>query len=182
MTANITRIWTDFHKELKSYIAKVVKNQTDADDILQEVFIKIIRNSDRVKQAKNLRQYIYGMVRNAIGDYFRNKQRLNTNIEIPIVVTEEDDHLLNVTIADCCVKPFINQLPEKYKVALLLTEFHDVSQKELAEKLNISYSGAKSRVQRGKEKLKEIILNCCAYQSDVYGNLMEVERKNCNCT
>jgi RNA polymerase sigma-70 factor, ECF subfamily len=182
MTADITQIWTDFHKELKSYIAKVVKNQTDADDILQDVFIKIIRNSDKVKKAKNLRQYIYGMVRNGIVDYFRNKQHLNNDTEIPVIVTEEDDQFLNATIADCCIKPFINQLPEKYKVALQLTEFQDISQKDLAEKLNISYSGAKSRVQRGKEKLKEMILNCCAYQSDVYGNLMEVDRKNCNCT
>jgi DNA-directed RNA polymerase specialized sigma24 family protein len=52
MTADITDIWTDFHKELKSYIAKVVKNQTDADDILQEVFIKIIRNNEKVNRLK----------------------------------------------------------------------------------------------------------------------------------
>lgn len=181
MTADLANIWTDFHKELKSYLKKVVKNQTDADDILQEVFIKIIQNSDKVKQARNIRQYIYGMVRNAIGDYFRNKQNSKSDMEIPDVVTEEDDQLLNATIADCCVKPFINQLPGKYKEALLLTEFQDVSKIKLAEKLNISYSGAKSRVQRGKEKLKEMILNCCAYQSDVYGNLMENERKNFKC-
>jgi RNA polymerase sigma-70 factor (ECF subfamily) len=182
MTADITRIWTDFHKELKGYIAKVVKNQTDADDILQDVFIKIIQNDEKVNQSNNLRQYIYGMVRNAIGDYFRIKQRSNNDTEISVALTDEDEQSLNATIADCCIKPFINQLPEKYKVALLLTEFQDVSQKDLAEKLNISYSGAKSRVQRGKEKLKKMILNCCAYQSDVYGNLMEAERKNCNCT
>jgi RNA polymerase sigma-70 factor, ECF subfamily len=180
MSADLTRIWTDFHNELKGYITKIVKNQSDADDILQEVFIKIIRNSDKVKQAKNIRQYIYGIVRNAIGDYFRNKT--NNDAEVPALITEEDEPVLNATIADCCVKPFIRKLPEKYRVALLLTEFQDVSQKELAEKLNISYSGAKSRVQRGKEKLKEMILDCCAYQSDVYGNLMEGDRKNNNCT
>ena len=43
MTAEITRIWTDFNKELKGYIKKVVKNQSDADDILQEVFTTKIR-------------------------------------------------------------------------------------------------------------------------------------------
>jgi RNA polymerase sigma-70 factor (ECF subfamily) len=180
MSADLTRIWSDFHKELKRYIANVVKSQADADDILQEVFIKIISNSDKVKQAKNLRQYIYGMVRNAIGDYFRNKKHLIAEAEISTAETEEDVQSLNATIANCCIKPFVNQLPEKYRIALLMTEFQDVSQKDLAEKLNITYSGAKSRVQRGKEKLKEMILNCCAYQSDVYGNLLEGERKNCN--
>jgi RNA polymerase sigma-70 factor, ECF subfamily len=181
MTSDITHIWSDFHKELKNYIVKIVKNKADADDILQEVFIKIIRNNEKVKLAENLRQYIYGIVRNVIGDYFRNKQRFNSDLEIPGAFIEEDEPFLNATIADYCVKPFINQLPEKYKVALQLTEFQDISQKDLAEKLNISYSGAKSRVQRGRDKLKKIILNCCAYQSDVYGNLMETEKTNCNC-
>ncbi|HRA60817.1 MAG TPA: sigma-70 family RNA polymerase sigma factor [Bacteroidia bacterium] len=181
MTSEITQIWFDFHAELKGYITKIIKNQTDADDILQEVFIKIIRNHDKVKTAKNMRQYIYGMVRNAVGDYFRNKKHLNTDTEFPDVLTLEDEQFLNATIADCCVKPFINQLPGKYKEALLLTEFQNLSQKDLSERLSISYSGAKSRVQRGKEKLKELLLNCCAYQSDVYGNLMEAEEKNCNC-
>jgi RNA polymerase sigma-70 factor, ECF subfamily len=179
MTADTTRIWTDFHKELKGYITKITKNQADADDILQEVFIKIIRNSDKIKQAKNLRQYIYGMVRNAIADYFRSKP--DNDRKVPPVMIEDDEQFLNSTIAECCIKPFIHQLPEKYKAALLLTEFQDVSQKELAVKLNVSYSGAKSRVQRGKEKLKEMILNCCAYQSDVYGNLMDADKKDCNC-
>jgi RNA polymerase sigma-70 factor, ECF subfamily len=182
MTVDITDIWNNFHKEIKSYIAKVVKNQTDADDILQDVFIKIISNNEKVNQAKDLRQYIFGMVRNAIGDYFRNKKFLDSDLGISATLVEEDEEFLNATIAECCIKPFINQLPEKYKEALLLTEFQDISQKDLAEKLNISYSGAKSRVQRGKEKLKEIILNCCAYQSDIYGNLVEAKRKNCNYT
>jgi RNA polymerase sigma-70 factor, ECF subfamily len=180
MTTDITLIWTHFHKELKGYITKTVKSKADADDILQDVFIKIIRNSDKVKKAKNIRQYIYGIVRNAISDYFRSKPAMDK--DIPITATKEDEQVLNATIADCCVKPFIGHLPEKYKEALLLTEFQDVSQKELAEKLNISYSGAKSRVQRGKEKLKEMILKCCAYQSDAYGNLMTDDIENDNCT
>jgi RNA polymerase sigma-70 factor, ECF subfamily len=180
MEADISQIWRDFHKELKGYITKTVKSQTDADDILQEVFIKIIRNNEKVNMAKDIRQYIYGIVRNAIRDYFRNKPIIG--IQISHVITEEEDPQLNATIAECCVKPFIKQLPRKYKEALVLTEIQLVSQKDLAEKLNISYSGAKSRVQRGKEKLKEMILNCCSYQADAYGNLMEGERKNGSCT
>jgi len=181
MTTGVTTIWTDFHKELKGFILNKTRNPADTDDILQEVFIKIIRNIDKVNQAENLRQYLYGIVRNAINDYFRNKRQIIDNTEIVEKFTEEETQSLNSTIADCCVKPFINKLPDNYRDALLITEFQDISQKELAEKLNISYSGAKSRVQRGKEKLKELILNCCSFQSDTYGNLIDPEDKNCNC-
>jgi RNA polymerase sigma-70 factor, ECF subfamily len=182
MTTEVTNIWTDFHKELKAFILNKTRNSADTDDILQEVFIKIIRNIDKVNQAENLRHYLYGIVRNAINDYFRNRKQIVDNSEVEEKLTEEEFQSLNSTIAECCIKPFINKLPDNYRNALLMTEFQDFSQKELAEKLNISYSGAKSRVQRGKEKLKELILNCCTYQSDKYGNLIDTEDKNCGCS
>ncbi|MBK6265256.1 RNA polymerase sigma factor SigZ [Marivirga sp. S37H4] len=181
MTSEVTTIWTDFHKELKAFILNKTRNSADRDDILQDVFIKIIRNIDKINQAENVRHYLYGIVRNAINDYFRNRKQTVNDSEIVEKLTEEDTQSLNTTIAECCIKPLINKLPENYRDALLLTEFQDISQKDLAEKLNISYSGAKSRVQRGKEKLKELILDCCAYQSDKYGNLMDTEDENCGC-
>ncbi len=189
MTTEVKNIWNDFHKELRSFIVKKVHNQSDADDILQDVFVKIIRNSDKVNQADNIRHYFYGIVKNTINDYFRNNQRTIsledipelTNTEIPEFLSHEETNSLNTTISECCVKPFINKLPDNYKNALLISEFEGVSQKELARKLNISYSGAKSRVQRGKQQLKKLILDCCAYESDVYGNLIEPESKNCDC-
>lgn len=180
MTTEVTNIWTDFHKELKAFIYNKTRNSADTDDILQEVFIKIIRNIDKVNQAENLRQYLYGIVRNAINDYFRNQKQIMDLPEIEEKITEEEAQSLNNTIAECCIKPFINKLPENYRDALLITEFQDVSQKELAEKLNISYSGAKSRVQRGKEKLKDLLVQCCSYKSDSYGNILDSENCGCN--
>ena len=179
MTTEITNIWTDFHKELKAFIYNKTRNSADTDDILQEVFIKIIRNIDKVNQAENSRYYLYGIVRNAINDYFRNQKNVVDQSAIEEKITEEEEQSLNTTIAECCIKPFINKLPDNYRDALLITEFQDVSQKELAEKLNISYSGAKSRVQRGKVKLKELLVQCCSYKSDSYGNIIDSE--NCGC-
>ena len=181
MTADVTNIWTHFHKELKVFIMNKTRNSTDTEDILQEVFIKIIRNINKINQAENLRQYLYAIVRNAINDYFRNKKKLVYNTSIEERISEEETQSLNTTIAECCIKPFINKLPNHYREALLMTEFQNISQKDLAERLNISYSGAKSRVQRGKEKLKALILNCCSYQSDKYGNIVDTKSKNCGC-
>ena len=176
------KIWNDFNKELKGFILQKVRDESVADDILQDVFIKIINNEDKVSKANSLQQYIYGIARNAVYDHFRNTTYTENFDEIKEPFSEKESESLNTTIAECCIKPFIKQLPGKYQTALHKTEFEGLSQKDLAKKLNISYSGAKSRVQRGREKLKEMILNCCAYQTDIYGNLMEPEEdKNCNC-
>lgn len=181
MATDIATIWTDFHKELKAFIQNKTRNTADTDDILQDVFIKIIQNFDKVNQSENLRHYLYGIVRNAVNDHFRNRKPIPESDDIKEELTEEETQTLNTTVAECCIKPFINKLPEQYREALLITEFQNVSQKDLAEKIGISYSGAKSRVQRGKEKLKELILDCCAYESDRYGNLINGKEKNCSC-
>jgi RNA polymerase sigma-70 factor (ECF subfamily) len=182
MTKEVTIIWSNFHKELRDFIYNKIRNSADTDDILQDVFIKIIRNINKVNKSENMRHYLYGIVRNTINDYFKNQKVFSNTTAIQEQFTETDTISLNETIAECCIKPFIDKLPDNYKQALLITEFQNISQKELAEKLNISYSGAKSRVQRGKDKLKELIINCCAYQNDKYGNLIDTNDKNCACS
>lgn len=181
MELEISKIWSDFHQELKSFILNKTRNASDTDDILQEVFMKIIKNFDKVSKSENLRHYIYGIVRNSVNDYFRSKRPLIDYREVKESLNEEESISLNETVAECCIRPFINKLPQDYRDALLASEFQEISQKELAMKLGISYSGAKSRVQRGKEKLKNMILDCCAYESDKYGNLIDGVKKNCNC-
>jgi RNA polymerase sigma-70 factor, ECF subfamily len=182
MTKDITTIWADFHKELKAFILNKLRNSADTDDVLQDVFIKIIRNSDKVNQSENLRHYLYSIVRNTIYDHFKKQKTVFDKAKEMDVFTEEEAQNLNTTVAECCIRPLIDKLPHHYREALLITEFQDISQKELAEKLDISYSGAKSRVQRGKEKLKGLILECCPYKSDVYGNIIDSEGGTSGCS
>jgi RNA polymerase sigma-70 factor, ECF subfamily len=171
--ASVTEIWETFNKELKAFVLNKIKNLADTEDLLQDVFIKIMQNLEKVSHSENIRQYLYGIVRNAVYDYFKAKRYDSPNVEAEAEMSQEENNDLNERIIDCCLQSFIEKLPERYKEAVVLTEFDHVPQKELAERLNISYSGAKSRVQRGREKLKELILGCCAMESDVYGNLME---------
>lgn len=178
----IHSIWSEFHGALKGLVIKTVKDPNDADDILQDIFLKIMLHSEKIERAENLRHYLFGIARNATNDYFRHKKNARENQQIDDAISiEETAHALNAAIAECCVRNFVSKLPDKYREALMLTEFEDVSQKDLAQRLGISYSGAKSRVQRGKEKLKELILACCAFESDRYGNVRDTENKNCSC-
>jgi RNA polymerase sigma-70 factor (ECF subfamily) len=72
-------------------------------------------------------------------------------------------------------------LPRKYRQALELTEMQGFSQTELAARLNISVSGAKSRVQRAREKLKEALLDCCHFEFDRYGRVIDYHANCAEC-
>ncbi|HMB62090.1 MAG TPA: RNA polymerase sigma factor SigZ [Eudoraea sp.] len=182
MNYTVQNIWNEFNHELKGFIFGKVGDESIADDILQDVFIKIMDNMDKVARAKSIQNYLYGIARNTTMDHFRKADKKKALEKDYAPLTDEETQSLNATIADRCIKPFINQIPEKYRHALLKTEFEQISQKDLARELNISYSAAKSRVQRGRLKLKELILGCCNLQKDKYGNLLSARMKNCSCS
>ena len=75
----------------------------------------------------------------------------------------------------------IDDLPEKYRQALRLTLYEGLTQQEVAQRLGLTLSGAKSRVQRGREKLKEAFLNCCHFAFDRYGAVLDYQERCCCC-
>lgn len=176
MNSNTTVIWNKFSSELYKYVLSKVKDEDTAKDILQDSFIKVHQKIGYLSNEKSLKFWIYSIVRNSTIDYFRTRKY---NFEIDDKYFKEEEVLKDKTSElASCILPFINCLPEKYKEALTLTEFENYSQLELAKHLGISYSGAKSRVQRAKIKLRELFEQCCNISSDNYGNIMDYQARN----
>lgn len=75
----------------------------------------------------------------------------------------------------------VDKLPEKYKQAIIITVFENHTQKEYSEMVGISLSGAKSRVQRARDILKEMVLGCCSLEFDSLGNIINYKKRNSNC-
>lgn len=157
MENEIQNIWKDLHQELQKFIFFKVKNKQISEDILQDVFLKIQLHVHTLKDSSKLTSWVYQITRNTILDHFRKENNLSSieNIDIP-----EADKDIDYLKLSNCINSKISNLPPAYKEALLLTILKDFSQIELADYLGISYSGAKSRVQRGKEKVKTLVLNC----------------------
>ncbi|MCB0726846.1 MAG: RNA polymerase sigma factor SigZ [Ignavibacteriae bacterium] len=177
---NLESIWKNFNRELYNFILSKVKDRDTAKDILQETFIKIQKNIHTLKDDKSLKYWIYRITYNSIIDYFRVNNNLNEfdkNCENTPQPETEELNENNTKLAECVI-PFINKLPSIYKEALTLTEFENYTQLELADHLGISYSGAKSRVQRAKVKLKELFEDCCNISYDKYGNIIEYHSRN----
>ncbi len=181
MNVEVAQIWSEFQQELKGFIFKRVQNEADAEDILQDVFIKVIRNKSKLSEALNMRGYLYTMVRNAVMDFFRKQKQVMDLAEANDIFTEEEAEDLYTTLAICCVKPFIEELPEKYRSALVQVELNGLPQKDLAKNLDISYSAAKSRVQRGREKLKDLIVGCCRQEKEKFKTILQNESPKCDC-
>lgn len=97
-----------------------------------------------------------------------------------IVSDIEDESTDNKEIAQC-LKAMIMYLPEEYKQALILTEFENLTQKALSERIGLSLPGAKSRVQRARTRLKKMLLACCQLELDRRGNIIDYRHKCSDC-
>ena len=170
--------WDSLYKELVTFVQRKVRDKPVAEDIVQDVFIKVHTKSSQLKEADKISAWIFQITRNAVADHFRNNSR---SIEPVNVNWESDYQELNDCVARC-LKVLMNTLPDKYRVPLELTEIENLSQYELAERLDISYSGARSRVQRARKMLKEKIDELYLIKTDTYGNVIVCEdRVPCCC-
>jgi RNA polymerase sigma-70 factor, ECF subfamily len=181
-------IWNACCCKIKAFISKHVNDSSVADDILQEVFIKIHEKLDSLKDETKIHNWVFQITRNTIIDYFREHKLKFQDIEkvdfedsdSPNKVKDNNERDLFEEI-NSSVLPIIESLPQKYSQALLLVEYQGMSQVELAKKLNISPSGAKSRVQRARQMVRDSLMNCCHYEFDKYGTVIGVHPVCCCC-
>lgn len=181
LVTSTLQIWEELNIPLRKFIIKRV-HQSDAEDILQSVFYKIHTNIDQIRNQQKIHAWVYQIAHNAIVDYYRNRAvTVEFSMENADTTTPNsiDSHITS-EVADC-LKAMIEFLPEKYKEALLLTEFENLTQKELSERLGLSISGAKSRVQRARKKLQEVLLDCCHIEFDRSGNIADYRHKKSSC-
>ena len=178
-------IWQEFSTHVQRFIRSRVNNEFDVEDILQDVFRKIHDNIDSVEDDTKIQSWLFRITRNTIVDYYRSKAKSHSvsidEQEILLIMPEQDTGNLNDTVASW-LSAMIADLPTKYREAIVLTELEGLTQTKLAETLGISLSGAKSRVQRGRLKLKEMLLDCCHLEFDSLGNIIDYTRNEACCS
>lgn len=178
---DIEVIWEKFHDKLLSFIKKRVNESSDAEDILHNIFLKIHLKIESLKDQKKIKSWIYQIARNAIIDHYRTRRTLT---ELPDWLSEkksEDSIEIKEELYEC-IKAMISFLPEKYSRAIQFSDIEGKPQKELSIVESISLSGAKSRIQRGRILLKDMLFTCCQFELDGSNQIIEYKSdKKCKC-
>jgi len=175
------QIWETFHTPLFQFIRKRVPDEETAEDLLQDVFLKIHQQIEGLKEVKKLESWIYQITRHAIIDYYRSKRStvpLEESEVLQLPMELPDDDIVSELFPS--VRVMVNSLPELDRQALILTEYQGLTQKEFGERLGLSFSGAKSRVQRAREKLKQQLLACCHFELDQRKHIIDYQPR-CQC-
>ncbi|CAG1003859.1 ECF RNA polymerase sigma factor SigE [Gammaproteobacteria bacterium] len=173
--------WEQYSRRLRVFIRGRVWDDAEADDILQEVFIRVHRHLCCQPNWDKPDSWFYQIARNLIIDHYRRRREL---VELSDSLPADPDFPEANSEAELALslKEMIDELPEPYRQALLLTEYQGLSQKQLAESQGLSLSGAKSRVQRAREKLRDRLLQCCHFEFDRRGGIVDYYEHCCCCS
>jgi len=173
---NFNDIWDKYNIYLLNFIKTKIDNEDIADDILQEISIKLFENLNKKTEIKNYKTWLFQVTRNTIADFYR-KNKKRSEIGTNQIKTGSGS---NVCVCDLSGFIIQNYLPEKYSTPLYLSDVEQKPQKEIAEILNLSLTATKSRVQRGRKKLKELVGECVDISYNNRGQITDFQLKH-NC-
>ena len=159
MKPTVEQIWTEFSTRLGQFIRARVADPATAEDILHDVFVKFQNRHEELRDPQKVQGWLFLVARNTIIDHYRTDKKTSELTES--LPDELPENLTEMEELKLMFRKIIHSLPEPYREAIVLTEFEGLTQAQLAKRLGISLSGAKSRVQRGREQLKELLLDHC---------------------
>jgi RNA polymerase sigma-70 factor, ECF subfamily len=166
--------WRELEARLRPYVARRVP-PADVDDVVQDTFVRMYRGLSSLDAEERFGPWAYRVAASAIGDHQRKRSRH------PVVadpegaaqggpVALEADDGLEADLAEC-VALFVARLPSPYREAVTLTELQGLTQKDAADMVGVSLSGMKSRVQRGRERIRRMFEECCEIAVDCRGHV-----------
>jgi RNA polymerase sigma-70 factor, ECF subfamily len=170
-----------FLPKLRAFLARRVSNQADAEDLAQEILLRVHQGARHQFDGTRITSWIWQIARNALIDYYRARDIRSRQAEIPGDLAGADDGESLDAVVESWLEPTIRTLPEPYREALLLSEIQGLPQADVAERLSISLSGAKSRVQRGRLKLRDALLTCCRFEFDRRGRIVSYQKIGPDC-
>lgn len=174
-------VWARFSDRLRAFIGKRIQQESDAEDILQDVFAKIHTGLGSLKEVEKLEAWLFQVARRTILDHFRSRTGKHRSAELPDDLPKATSEANVSAEVASWLEPMMTLLPEDDREALRLTTLEGLSQKDLALRLGLSATGTKSRVQRARLKLRAALLECCHIELDRRGNALDYSEKNKHC-
>lgn len=168
--------WRDFQTSLRAYVGRRVAADA-VEDVVGDILLLLARHRERLAVADDPAAWVFRVAANAIADHHRRRAAETRALARYAAEVEPPGDEGNAAEIAACLTPVIRNLPEPYAEALLLTDIAGLKQTEAAARLGLSTSGMKSRVQRGRSKLKQAILRCCAVALDGRGGVIGCERR-----
>jgi RNA polymerase sigma-70 factor (ECF subfamily) len=160
------------YERLRRFVRARVSNPEEADDIVQEVCLRAVTRIDSIRDPERVESWLFQIARNAIIDHYRRNRPVAALPDELIGIESIDEPALPDISG--CLPGLLDGMDAGDREALKLTAIDGLKQRELADQLGLSLSGAKSRVQRARKRLRDMVLACCRPELDRLGGIINI--------
>ena len=161
--------WRAHKNELRSFLAARCANAGEADDLLQEVFLRAVAQGRDFCGIENPRAWLFHVARNLLIDRMRLTRE---QVELPDDLADESrDEPPAVDVLSQCLPRVLAELPEPDREAITLCDLQGMTQQDYARRLGLSVPAAKSRVQRARRRLQARLVDACQVKFDERGQV-----------
>ena len=166
----LTTAWTLHAAELRGWLRHRVDNPALADDLLQDLFLKALRQGERFCDLHNARAWLFEVARNLLADHLRVSHHM---VELPDDLTAQTDDTDTVDTLTACLPRVLSELSPEDREAITLCDLQGMAQADFARATGLSLSAAKSRVQRARVRLRTHMSQACQVQMDAGGRVSD---------
>jgi RNA polymerase sigma-70 factor (ECF subfamily) len=176
MSVQPTHPWPQLIDDLRRFVRRRVSDQHEADDIVQDTLTKLAEQLRDGPIGRPLHAWVLRVARNAIVDHYRARGRGQAPVE-NVAADDPGPPPIEKAGLLASFRAFIHALPAEQREVVLLTEYDGLTQAELAARLGVPVSTVKSRVQRGRKRLERALRECCAFEFDRRGRIVDWTRR-----
>src|SRR5829696_2228562 len=180
------QMWREMVVRLRAFVRRRIADPNRADDVVAEILLRVYQNIGSLEDRERLPNWVFRIARNAIVDEYRRAGRSREQLvaalgdDVAELPPDDDPGVLSELAG--CLRPLLAGLPAEQRRAVEMIDLDGVSQADAAEREGVSVSGMKSRVQRGRKRLGELLGQCCALNLDGRGLPMEYQAPpGCGC-
>lgn len=160
--------WDSHESELRAWLRGRLGNPHDAEDVLQDLFLKAMRQDKQFCEIANARAWLFEVARNALADRLRLKKN---QVELPDDLAAEHEETPAVESLAACLPRALSELSEEDRDVITRCDLEGMCQEDYARLKGITLPGAKSRVQRARKRLREHLSEACQVKLDAAGKV-----------
>ncbi|MDD4880825.1 MAG: sigma-70 family RNA polymerase sigma factor [Gallionellaceae bacterium] len=160
--------WHRHEAELRLWLRGRLDSSADVEDVLQELFLKALRQGRKFCAVANTRAWLYEVARNALIDRFRLRK---DQVELPDDLASASDEPEAVDSLAACLPRALSELSALDRDILSLCDLEHMSQADYAALRGQTLAAAKSRLQRARKRLREHLTRACQVRFDADGKV-----------
>lgn len=163
------RAWRQHKSELRGFLQHRAVSPAEADDLLQEVFLKAVAQGSSFCELDNPRAWLFHVARNLLADRLRLAREL---VPLPDDLAADAEPPFDpVDLLSHCLPRVLSELSAEDREAILLCDIEGMTQNDYARHLGLSLPAAKSRVQRARTRLRAQLAEACQVKFDAAGKV-----------